>query len=85
MSKNNQLKTEINELRKDRKNSFDIYKGLQDRVSGLKSNIEDRKKQIEEKQNHINEVKGKIIQIRLDNQEESENYKGEIDGIQKNF
>ena len=50
MSKNNQLKTEINELRKDRKNSFDIYKGLQDRVSGLKANIEDRKKQIEEKQ-----------------------------------
>ncbi len=71
LSKNNTLKNEINELRKDKKNNNEIFKTLQDKGDNLKQEIKIKREEIQLKQQNIDEVKDRIMEIKEENEGET--------------
>lgn len=64
LSRNNSLKTEIDELRKEKKNQIEAYKALMSRIEELNFSIKDMGESILIKKSKVEKTKEQILDVR---------------------
>jgi hypothetical protein len=78
LSKNNKLKNEINELRKDKKSQREAYCVLEQKVEKLNSAIRTMDENIVSKRVNVDKVKESIMQIREKNETQNSEHANDV-------